>query len=110
VPGDRPQAVPDVPAGAGELLADRAGVVDPDRPDDRRFPRWREARPELDEILQPGDTIFIPAGWYHSAIALTDSVSITWNFVHEIHERRFSSYLRAGGSADPTVAFFRAGD
>jgi hypothetical protein len=83
-------------------------VVDPDHPDDGRFPRWRQARPELDEVLEPGDAIFIPAGWYHTAVALTDSVSITWNFVHEIHERRFTSYLRGGGAADPTVAFFRA--
>jgi hypothetical protein len=96
------------PPEAGALLSDRHAVVDPDRPDDTRFPRWRDATPALDEVLRPGDAIFIPSGWYHTAVALTDSVSITWNFVHEVHDRRFTTYLRSGGAADPVVGYFRA--
>jgi hypothetical protein len=95
------------PPSSGALLSDRTGVVNPDEPDDARFPRWRDAVPVIDEVLHPGDAIFIPAGWFHSAVALTDSVSITWNFVHEVHEKRFSAYLRSGGTADPIVTYFR---
>lgn len=96
------------PPAAGELLTtDDGSVVDLDAPDDQAFPRWREAEPAFDEVLHPGDAVFIPAGWYHTAIALDDSVSITWNFVHEVHEARFGRYLASGGDADPTVRFFR---
>jgi Cupin-like domain len=96
------------PPEAGPLLSDREGtVVDLDRADDRRFPRWREAVPVLDEVLTPGDAIYIPAGWYHTAIAMTDSVSVTWNFVHRVHEERFRAFL-AGGSQDPVVSYFLA--
>jgi hypothetical protein len=51
--------------------------------------------------------VFIPSGWYHSAVALTDSVSITWNFVHRTHEARFARYLNSSASEDdPTVSYF----
>ena len=96
------------PPEAGALLSDgQGGVVDLDRPDGRRFPHWREAVPVLDEVLSPGDAIFIPAGWYHTAIALTDSVSITWNFTHQVHSERFQQFLANAGGEDPVVAYFR---
>lgn len=98
------------PPEAGLLLSDSEGaVVDLDRPDDRRFPRWREAVPVLDEVLTPGDAIYIPAGWYHTAIAVTDSVSLTWNFIHRVHRERFQELL-AGGTDDPVVSYFLSQD
>lgn len=95
------------PPTTGELLADGAATVDLDQPDELRFPRWRQAVPVLDEILYPGDAIFIPAGWYHAAVAQADSVSITWNFIHRVHEDRFAAYLRSGGETDPVVSYFQ---
>jgi hypothetical protein len=92
----------------GHLLTNGGAVVDLDRPDDERFPRWRSAEPVLEETLHPGQTLFIPADWYHTAVALEDSVSITWNFVHRTHERRFTEYLDGGGAADPVVGYFRS--
>lgn len=92
--------------GAGEVLRRGDRMVDLDHPDEAHFPRWREAVPEFDDVLEPGDAVFVPGGWYHTAIALTDSVSITWNFVHAVHEDRFGRYLRGGGAQDPTVAYF----
>lgn len=95
------------PPEAGEVLSDgTGGTVDLDEPDDGRFPRWREAAPVLDEVLSPGDAIFIPAGWYHTAIALDDSVSLTWNFTHRVHRERFEEFLRSGGDSDPVIAYF----
>jgi hypothetical protein len=95
--------------GAAELLTAGADTVDLDHPDDERFPRWREATPDFDEVLEPGDAVFIPAGWFHTAIALDDSVSVTWNFVHRVSEDRFERHLAAGGSQDPTVRYFLGG-
>jgi hypothetical protein len=62
--------------------------------------------PRLDVLLHPGDCLYLPAGWPHSAVALSDSVSITWNFVHEVHREPFERYLRSGGAADPVVRHF----
>jgi hypothetical protein len=93
------------PEAAG-LLSDGDAVVDIDSPDDARFPSWRSADAALDVTLAPGDAIFIPAGWFHTAVALTPSVSITWNFVHETNAGRFAKYLESGGAQDPTVKYF----
>jgi Cupin-like domain len=69
-------------------------------------PRWGDVRPEIDAVLEPGDILFIPAGWYHTAVALDDSVSITWNFVHRTNSERFEAFLESGGSGDVTVRYF----
>lgn len=95
------------PPAAGKALCDDAGVVDLDRPDTARFPQWNSVEPALDVTLQPGDAIFIPAGWYHAAVTLSASVSVTWNFVHAVNADRFKEYLASGGSADPTVKYFQ---
>ncbi|MET8234289.1 cupin-like domain-containing protein [Micromonospora sp. NPDC005298] len=94
------------PPEAAEFLSDGDTLIDVENPDDVRFPRWRSIEPVVDATLSPGDAIFIPAGWYHTAVALTPSVSITWNFVHETNADRFAEYLRSGGDADPTVKYF----
>ncbi|MEE1838765.1 cupin-like domain-containing protein [Streptomyces sp. NPDC088190] len=93
---------------AAESLMDGEAVVDPEQPDDVRFPRWRSIHPAIDVTLSPGDAIYIPAGWFHAASALTPSVSITWNFIHEVNGDRFAAYLAASGFADPTVKYFHA--
>jgi len=89
-----------------ELLTAGTDVLDLDRVDEERFPRWREAVPVFDELLEAGDVAFIPAGWFHAAVAESDSLSITWNFVHASHERRFAHFLEAGGREDETVRYF----
>jgi hypothetical protein len=94
------------PPEAAEFLSDGDAVVDIAAPDDARFPRWRSVGAALDVTLSPGDAIFIPAGWFHTAVALTPSVSITWNFVHETNVGRFAKYLESGGATDPVVKYF----
>jgi hypothetical protein len=96
------------PPSAAKFLSDGEFVVDIDQPDNMRFPGWKSIPPAIDVTLSAGDAIFIPAGWFHAAIALTPSVSITWNFVHAVNADRFVAYVESGGSADPTVKYFRA--
>jgi hypothetical protein len=96
------------PPRAARFLSDGESVVDIDQPDAARFPQWKSIAPALDVTLYPGDGIFIPAGWFHAAVALTPSVSITWNFVHAVNADRFAVYVESGGSADPTVKYFSA--
>ncbi|CAE7627073.1 jmjd6-a [Symbiodinium sp. CCMP2592] len=40
----------------------------------------RSALP-LQVILNPGDTLFVPAHWPHEVECLDDSISVTWNFL-----------------------------
>jgi len=49
---------------------DRRSQVDLDKPDDARFPRWREARGMIVE-LNPGDCLYIPPLWWHHVQTLT---------------------------------------
>ncbi|NTX08385.1 MULTISPECIES: cupin-like domain-containing protein [Myxococcus] len=51
--------------------------VDADRPDLTRFPSYREAD-VLEVVVEPGDMLLIPAGWWHWVHALDVSVSVTF--------------------------------
>jgi hypothetical protein len=47
---------------------------DPEAPDFERFPLARQAA-LVDVIVEPGDMLYVPAGWYHQVRALTFSLS-----------------------------------
>lgn len=46
-----------------------------------------------EDILHPGEILFIPHSWPHLVDTLADSVSITWNFVHISTIKSFVQYL-----------------
>ena len=48
--------------------------VDPEAPDFDRFPLARQAN-MIEVIVNPGDMLYVPAGWYHQVRALTFSLS-----------------------------------
>ena len=47
---------------------------DPEAPDFARFPLARQAS-MIECIVEPGDMLYVPAGWYHQVRALTFSLS-----------------------------------
>lgn len=47
---------------------------DPEAPDFERFPLARQAT-MVECVVQPGDMLYVPAGWYHQVRALTFSLS-----------------------------------
>ncbi|NOK00897.1 MULTISPECIES: cupin-like domain-containing protein [Myxococcus] len=51
--------------------------VDIEAPDARRFPRFAEAQP-YETILEPGELLFIPAGWWHHVRTLELSISLNF--------------------------------
>lgn len=62
------------------LLYNRMGVYSPidlDAPDYQRYPRLREAV-VLETVLEPGDTLFLPLGWWHQVTALEMSMSFSY--------------------------------
>jgi hypothetical protein len=53
-------------------------AVDAARPDLGRYPAYREAD-ILEVVLEPGEVLFIPVGWWHWVHALDVSVSATFS-------------------------------
>jgi hypothetical protein len=50
-------------------------AFDPEHPDFERFPLARQAV-LVECIVQPGEMLYVPAGWYHQVRALTFSLSV----------------------------------
>lgn len=52
--------------------------IDIDRPDLVRYPNFREVK-VLEVIVEPGETVFLPLGWWHQVTALDVSLSFSFN-------------------------------
>lgn len=76
---------------AKELLSVEDELLDPDASDEQRALR----SPDIEDVLEPGQVLYIPSGWLHHVVTLTRSISLTWNFVHRAHATGFERY-RAG--------------
>ncbi|KDD76448.1 hypothetical protein H632_c222p0, partial [Helicosporidium sp. ATCC 50920] len=55
--------------------------VDPLEPDLHAHPAYRKARP-IACIVYPGETLLVPAGWWHYAVALDRCITLQRNFYH----------------------------
>ncbi|MCC6846895.1 MAG: cupin-like domain-containing protein [Deltaproteobacteria bacterium] len=51
--------------------------VDPEAPDDERYPRFRGKR-AVGGVVGEGETLFIPHGWWHHTRALDDTVAVNF--------------------------------
>jgi hypothetical protein len=68
------------------------GRVDPDAPDYQKFPNFRNARGRMEATLEPGQIVFIPAGWWHQVTSLDDSLSLVSNLVNGSNVGRALKY------------------
>lgn len=66
-----------------------SSFVDPLNPDLQRFADFPSAAPLFEDELVPGEILFIPGGWFHDVASITDSISVTWNFVHAAGRESF---------------------
>lgn len=82
-----------------EVLRSGCEFVDPLNPDLKQFPRFPKAEPVFNGDLGPGEILFIPDGWFHDVVSITDSISVTWNFVHSLRIAPFIDVI-AGESAE----------
>ena len=71
-------------------------------PDFEQFPLMRSAS-VYTVLLQPGDTLFVPAGWWHAAECLTISIGISGNFVNESNFDDFLQETHTDPHADEDV-------
>lgn len=69
---------------------------------DVRQPKITEVcvEPDYHGFIRPGEVIYIPHGWLHDVIVVEDSISITWNFVHERAAVDFIDYLMSDPETD----------
>jgi len=49
--------------------------------------------PDYHGFIGPGDIVYVPHGWLHDVIVTEDSISVTWNFIHESGALEFIDYL-----------------
>jgi hypothetical protein len=86
--------------------------VDLRQPDREVFPDFDLASPIYVDDLGPGEVLFVPAGWFHEVISITDSISVTWSFVHAANRDLFLEDLfnPAFDFDRDTLQFFFAGE
>jgi hypothetical protein len=91
-----------------EYLRNELGVVDVTRPDERTFPEFKRAQLTAKCCLSPGEVIYVPHGWYHQVECASDSISITWNFVHKATASSLLEWLTQGviSESDESVLRF----
>jgi hypothetical protein len=85
------------------------GQVDPEQPDFERFPLFDYAT-AYECIIEPGDTLLIPANWLHHVRGLEKSITITHNFFNDsnftqyvIHMLRHLPLLAKGIDRSPNL-------
>jgi hypothetical protein len=65
------------------------GQVDPEQPDFKRFPLFDNAT-AYECIIEPGDTLLIPANWLHHVRGLEKSITVSRNF---FNDSNFTQYM-----------------
>jgi ribosomal protein L16 Arg81 hydroxylase len=77
-----------IPASQWHYLYNRTGVfsdVDCERPDLARHPEFRHAT-VIDLVVEPGEVLFMPVGWWHHVRALDVSMTVSFtNFAYPNH-------------------------
>jgi hypothetical protein len=63
-----------------------------------KYPRFVEARPAV-FVLEPGETLFIPSGWWHTTQMLSPSISLSCNVGNRTNWRAMRRDLVAKSSA-----------
>ena len=60
------------------IESNKSSIPDIDKVDLSRFPRYAQAKGMRFE-LHPGETLFVPAGWWHTARILSTSITVSIN-------------------------------
>jgi hypothetical protein len=70
------------------------GRVNPEQPDLACFPLFDRAT-AYEGTIEPGDVVFMPAGWWHCVRALEKSITVSHNFFNDVNvNEHLSHFLR----------------
>ena len=58
------------------------GQVEPEQPDFGRFPLFKRAT-AYECVIEPGDTLLLPANWWHYVKGLEKSITVSHNFFND---------------------------
>jgi hypothetical protein len=83
------------PPDQGCYLHRDGEFVDPQKPDLKTFPDFHKAAALYEDVLEPGEVLYIPGGWLHDVTSLSDSISVTWNFVHSSRLNVLTDFIKA---------------
>ncbi|WP_375494000.1 cupin-like domain-containing protein [uncultured Nostoc sp.] len=75
-----------------DMSSNRSLIPDIHQPDLEQFPLFAKATP-IKVIVKPGETIFVPSGWWHTTRMLTPSIAVTMNCLTNSNWDRFSQDL-----------------
>lgn len=48
----------------------------------------------MEGIVEPGEVIYVPSGWWHTVLNLGDTIAVTQNFVDHANILGVCSYLK----------------
>src|SRR5262245_1832452 len=68
------------------------GQVDPEKPDFERFPLFAHAT-AYECIIEPGDTLLIPADWLHHVRGLEKSITVSHNFFNDSNFTQYMTHM-----------------
>ncbi|GGX33107.1 cupin-like domain-containing protein [Aquimarina muelleri] len=74
--------------------------VDVTNPDHVKFPSFSNITHDYEDILSSGEIVFFPSGWFHDVTCKSDSISITWNFIHETQLNTFCKHIAKNPNDD----------
>ena len=83
-------------------------VDQPYPPNLEKFPLLSEARPWR-TVLHPGDMIFVPSGWWHTARPLTPSISVCTAILDESNWNGFCREITASAAQTPARRALKLG-
>ena len=63
-------------------------IDDQINPDLKKFPLWAKATP-LKFVVGPGETLFIPCGWWHTAHSVTPTISVALDCLNDSNWKNF---------------------
>lgn len=68
-------------------------IADVDDVDLERFPLFEKATP-VKHVQKPGELLFVPAGWWHTAKNLQPSLTIAWDQLNRDNWKAYCDYVR----------------